>query len=673
LVAHGEFFLAGGGEMGERMRGYDWSSSPLGPHAHWAQPLKTLISVMLAANQPMFIAWGAGRTLLYNDGYAEILGLKHPTALGQPFNQVWSEIWGELEPIMSRCYVGEAIQMDDITLIMHRNGYPEETHFAFSYTPVRDEAGQVGGVFCPCMEITAKVLADRRQAFRLGLEAELRDLSDPREAMVTAAEALGRHLDAAQVGYAQVDADGDATTGGEFHDGRIPSFRAGRYHLNDYGTAMAADMAAGRVVVVHDVREDARTSSSEALVAYAAISLRAFVIVPLVKGGRLTAYLYAAHPEPRRWSDEELALLGDVAERTWSAVGRAEAETALRESEERARVALGASGLIGLFDWRVSEDRFFSDARFAQLFGIDPERAAAGVPIAEFVEAIHLEDRPRVEAEVGRAMDTGDVYEAEYRVVQSDGEARWVVARGRCSLDPEGKPLRFTGTAVDIHARKMAEDRQALLSREVDHRAKNALAVVQAALRLTKAPDLASYIRAIEGRVGALARAQTLLADDRWAGANLQTLIQGELAPFLGASTDEQGAAFTADLDGPPVALPPGVAQPLAMALHELATNAVKHGALSLPAGRISVSWRPARVGPAGAPLLRLRWAEAGGPPVPGPPERRGFGSPVIEGTVQGQLGGSVSFAWEASGLVCDIEIPLARMDTSAPSLQDAD
>jgi PAS domain S-box-containing protein len=672
-VAHWGVFLAGGGEMGEQIRSYDWSSSPLGPHMHWAQPLKTLVGVMLAANQPMFIAWGAGRTMLYNDGYAEILGLKHPGALGQPFNQVWFEIWSDLEPIMARCYAGEAIQMDDITLVMHRHGYPEETHFAFSYTPVRDEAGQVGGVFCPCMEITAKVLADRRQAFRLGLEAELRDLSDPREAMATAAEALGRHLDAAQVGYAQVDADGYATTGGEFHDGRIPSFRAGRYHLNDYGTAIAADLAAGRVVVVHDVREDARTSSSKALVAYAAISLRAFVIVPLVKGGQLTAYLYAAHPEPRRWSDQELALLGDVAERTWSAVGRAEAEAALRESEERARVALSASGLIGLFDWRVPEDRLFSDARFAQLFGIDPERAAAGVPIAEFVEAIHPEDRPPVEAEVGRAMDTGDVYEAEYRVVQSDGEPRWVVARGRCSLDLEGKPLRFTGTAVDIHARKMAEERQALLSREVDHRAKNALAVVQAALRLTKAPDLASYIRAIEGRVGALARAQTLLADDRWAGADLRTLLQGELAPFLGAPADEQGAVFATDLDGPPVALPPGMAQPLAMALHELATNAVKHGALSLLAGRISVSWRLTRPRPAGAPLLRLRWIEAGGPPIPRPPERRGFGSRVIEGTVQGQLGGSISLAWETSGLVCDIEVPLARANASASDIQAAD
>ena len=297
-VATAPDFLSDGGEMGAHMRARDWSASPLGPPQGWAQPLKTLVAVMLAANQPMFIAWDAGRTMLYNDGYAEILGLKHPGALGRPFDRVWSEIWGELEPIMTRCYAGEPIQMDDIMLVMHRHGHPEETHFAFSYTPVRDEAGRVAGVFCPCMEITARVMADRRQAFRLRLEGSLRDLSGPKNAMTAAADALGRHLNAAQVGYAEVDAEGHATVGEEFHDGRFPGFPAGRYRLGDYGPAVAADMAAGHAIVVHDAREDARTSSPGALAAYAAISLRAFVVVPLVKEGRLTAYLYVATRSP---------------------------------------------------------------------------------------------------------------------------------------------------------------------------------------------------------------------------------------------------------------------------------------------------------------------------------------------------------------------------------------
>jgi PAS domain S-box-containing protein len=149
--------------MGERMRAHDWATSTLGTPTAWPQPLKTLIGVLLTANQPMFIAWGAERTLLYNDAYSEILGNKHP-ALAQDFLQVWSEIRADLEPIVSRAYAGEPVHMGDIELWMQRKGKPEETHFAFSYTPVRDEGGAVAGFFCPCVEITEQVLADRRRA-----------------------------------------------------------------------------------------------------------------------------------------------------------------------------------------------------------------------------------------------------------------------------------------------------------------------------------------------------------------------------------------------------------------------------------------------------------------------------------------------------------------------------
>ena len=195
--------------------------------------------------------------------------------------------------------------------------------------------------------------------------------------------------------------------------------------------------------------------------------------------------------------------------------------------------------------------------------------------------------------------------------------------------------------------------------REVDYRAKNALSVVQAALRLTRAEDLSSYRQAIEGRVAAMARAQTLLADDRWYGADLRALLTGEMEPFLGSD------AGRAALDGPPVILPAGAAQPLAMAIHELATNATKHGALSAPNGRVSIAWRLVEDGP--EEVLRLRWAETGGPPLSGPPTRRGFGSRVLEGTVRAQLGGAVSLAWEEPGLVCDITVPLIR-EGSAPA-----
>ncbi|MFH5924817.1 PAS domain-containing protein [Roseomonas xinghualingensis] len=153
-------FLSGGGEMGERMRAHDWGATPLGDPRGWPSPLKTIVGVMLAAAQPMFAAWGPARVMLYNDGYAEVLGGKHPSALGRPFAEVWHEILGEVGPLMDRAYAGEPTSMDRMRLTMMRHGYPEETYFTFSYSPIRGEDGEVGGVFCACQEITGQVIAE---------------------------------------------------------------------------------------------------------------------------------------------------------------------------------------------------------------------------------------------------------------------------------------------------------------------------------------------------------------------------------------------------------------------------------------------------------------------------------------------------------------------------------
>lgn len=155
-------FLAGGDEMGQRIRNRNWAHTALGAPSTWPQALRTGVSIGLGSSQPMFVAWGPELTLLYNDAYAEILGDKHPRALGQPLLQVWSEIRGDLEPIIERTYAGKSVHMNDIMLIMDRRGYPEETHFSFSYTPLRDDSGKIGGIFCPCAEITSRVLSEKR-------------------------------------------------------------------------------------------------------------------------------------------------------------------------------------------------------------------------------------------------------------------------------------------------------------------------------------------------------------------------------------------------------------------------------------------------------------------------------------------------------------------------------
>lgn len=152
-------FMMGGGALGELIRSYDWASTPLGPPPAWPSSLKTLVQVMLTSQQPMFIAWGPDRTMLYNDGYAPMCAHRHPWALGKPFADVWSDILADVGPIMDAAYAGTPTYMDDIEFQMLRHGRFVETHFSFGYTPVHSDGDEVEGMFCTALEITAEVAA----------------------------------------------------------------------------------------------------------------------------------------------------------------------------------------------------------------------------------------------------------------------------------------------------------------------------------------------------------------------------------------------------------------------------------------------------------------------------------------------------------------------------------
>jgi signal transduction histidine kinase/CheY-like chemotaxis protein len=154
-------FLEGGGETGALMRGLDWSGSPLGHPLGWPRALRTVVALMLNSKFPMFVAWGPEAGYVYNDAYVEVLGDKHPAAMGRRFAEVWQEIWHDVGPLAERALRGEATYMENLPLRMRRRGYDEDTWFTFSYSPVRDDLGKVGGVYCACVETTAQVLAER--------------------------------------------------------------------------------------------------------------------------------------------------------------------------------------------------------------------------------------------------------------------------------------------------------------------------------------------------------------------------------------------------------------------------------------------------------------------------------------------------------------------------------
>src|ERR1043165_8915268 len=168
------------------MRAHDWSQAPLGSPQNWPQSLRTVVSLLLQSQFPMFVAWGEALGFLYNDPYAEILGAKHPRALGTRFCDIWSEIWADISPLIDAAMAGRATFREDLPLVMNRRGYDEQTWFTFSYSPVRDESGKVAGMFCAVSETTQKVLAGRRLRES---EARLLDLNETLEHRVTPAVA----------------------------------------------------------------------------------------------------------------------------------------------------------------------------------------------------------------------------------------------------------------------------------------------------------------------------------------------------------------------------------------------------------------------------------------------------------------------------------------------------
>jgi PAS domain S-box-containing protein len=340
-----------------------------------------------------------------------------------------------------------------------------------------------------------------------------------------------------------------------------------------------------------------------------------------------------------------------VAERT------AELEAAnarLVQSEQRRSLAL-ATGQMGSWEWDPVNGGFVWDDGQYRIFGVDP--ASFALTIENIQALIHPEDWKHLQNAIKPAAQSTPSFQTEFRVCRPNGQLRWCIGTAVASVDATDHIVRISGVTVDITDRKDAEERQALLAREVDHRARNALALVQSIVRLTRSDTIKSYIAAVDGRIGALSRAHTLLAQSRWQGAELARLVDEELAPYRTSDPDKVMTS------GPDVSLEPRTAQTLALALHELSTNAAKYGALSVMSGRVKVSWelRPEK--------LVLHWTESGGPSTR-PPASPGFGIRVIGASIERQLDGEARFDWHAEGLQCSLAVP--RGDKIGPLARHA-
>ena len=293
-------FLSESGQTGREILAYPWHETPLGPLETWPASLRSTLATMLACPAPMFLSWGPDGISFFNDAYRPVFGDRLPRALGARFREIWADLWNEIGPLVEATLAGRSVSQNNLPLIMHRYGAPEQTWWSFTYSPVRDDEGRINGLICVTAETTGAVLA----------------------------------------------------------------------------------------------------------------------------------------------------------------------EEARRRGDERLEMALTAGGSIGVWDWDVAADRVTADARFATLYGVDPELAAAGAPIERFFSGIHPDDRPGLKAGIAQVLRDGGRFDAEYRLLQRDGSIRWVAAQGRCSLSEDGTPRHFPGVSFDITERKRTE--QALRESE-DH------------------------------------------------------------------------------------------------------------------------------------------------------------------------------------------------------------
>jgi PAS domain S-box-containing protein len=725
------------------VQGHEWHRTPLGPAGSWPTPLRLYADLMLASRQPMFIAWGPELTFLYNDAYAAILGSRHPEALGRPFEQVWSDIWSQIGPLVKRILAGEAVWVEDLRIPMQRNGFAEEAWFSFSYTPLRDEAGVVTGLFCAVAETTAKVLSEQqgrrdrerlRQLFQQapGIMAMLRG---PEHVFELANEAYFRLIGHRDVVGRTVREALPELAGQGFFELLDEVFRTGTPYLGQatpifIGRQEGEELVQRFVSFVYqpvrddtgavtgifvegsDVTDGVRTeealrSSEEFTRRILQSSTDCIKVLDtearltfMSEGGmkvmevedfgaiegcdwrdfwsgpqRLEARLAVATamrggtarfqgPTPTlkgtpRWWDVVVSPIrgtnGEV-ERLLS-VSRditpmKESEEALQESQRRLNAVLeNASVSVFLMDER--QECVYMNTAAEKLTGFSLSEVQ-GRPLHALIHHTRPDGShyPIEECPIDRAFPERHQTTGEDVFIHKDGTFYPVAFTASPIRDAASQTVGTIIEVRDISAEKRSQEQQRILIDELNHRVKNTLATVQSivAQSLRTEQDPLQARRSIEARLVMLSRAHDVLTRESWESARLHDVVEEAISAFRAA-----GAGL--EMEGPEVRLMPRTALALSMALHELATNAVKHGALSADRGQVSLHWSLV-AGAEGRPQLRLQWQERNGPPVTSP-SRFGFGSRLLEVGLARDVDGVVDMDYAAAGLRCEIRFPL--------------
>lgn len=408
--------------MAERVRAFDWSTTALGPMDQWPDALRIAVNICLASRFPMFVWWGPDLINIYNDAYIPVLGKRHPTAFGKPARPTWSEIWDVIGPqadaVMQR---GEATWNERVKLVMERKGYPEDTYFTWSYSPIRDAAGRIGGLFCACTEETQRVYA----------EAE-------RDRLLTQRQLA---LDAAKMGWWHFDPVKDVATFDE-RFGEIfqlpgpscPNAEAlKRLHPDDAKVVMAKAYASLDPANPQPFDAEYRVVMDDGSIRW----------IEALGTATFSGEGTARRPE---------SLVGTIADITQ----RKDAEATLRTSESRFRQLADAMPQIV---WTATPDGHvdYYNNKWHEYVGDD----AGAMSGRGWMKALHPDDAAQAKAAWTKAIGAGEPYTSESRLRRADGQYRWHLTRALPVKDAAGNVTRWFGTDTDIHDQKQLQQQNA--------------------------------------------------------------------------------------------------------------------------------------------------------------------------------------------------------------------
>ena len=597
--------------MIDLLRRYDWSATPLGARADWPFSLHTTVDLMMASGHAMCLASGPERTLLYNDAYAAVLGARHPAAFGMRLEEIWSYVWSEIGPLVARTFAGETATFHDMPLTMTRNGFPEQTWWSFSYSPVRDDRGAVAGLLNVTTETTGRVVAEQERDKAI---AELRR-----------SEGQWRRLfETMEEGFILGAVLRDDA--GRIIDWRYEEVNDAWYDL----VGIARGGAIGRTI-----REVFPGIEDEWVLEFASV----------VEAGEPVRFTRQVGSLGRWYDGVAKAAGGDYFTVLFTEV----TDRVRREQRQSAIITLGdrLQALASVDDMVAATATILADSFEVPVVDYDDiEAGAASVAIGGMVLTPFVED-----LRAGRA------------IMKRDGMAPFVVMpvveRGTlvallhvssaAPRDWSAEEVQFLrDVAHRLRAaveRLRAAERQEILNGELSHRVKNTLSVVQAIAMQTLSSQIdRGSMEAFGNRLKALAAAHDVLLTRSWAAAEIADVVQATLASF---------PADRVRVNGPELPIGARTAMSLSLLIHELATNAVKHGALSVPAGHVVIDWA------INEGQLEMRWVERGGPPAIAP-TRRGFGSRIINMGLTGS--GDVKLHYASDGLTVEMTAPVRQV-----------